>query len=172
MAFYKKMTEKHIEIISVFYKISFITISLFFVLLNFPLLDWFLHSEKTWYDEYELNPDTSFMYVICEKLGILDETLGFIYSMTYGSKWMHLCYHLYNVTFDWHPPLVACSSVFVALLTVLAVKDMKNCKKEKFRKTLIFYIIPSAVVLIICIYGFFVYSPQYHSTVYEIISCI
>lgn len=61
---------------SVLFKISFVSLELFFIALNFPLLDLFLHSEKTWYGEYELNPDKAFLYTIYDELGIFDKTLG------------------------------------------------------------------------------------------------
>lgn len=156
-----------------FYKIFFIVIFLFFISLNFPLLDWFLHSEKIGGYFFELNPDTSFLFSIYKKQGILDETVGFIHSMTYSSKWMHICYHLYNFLpcFDSHP-CFACCSVFLIPMTILAVKDLKSQKKKNFHKTLIFYIIPSVIVLTICIYGFFIYTPQYYNRIDDIVSSV
>ncbi len=158
---------------SALYKISFISIALFFAALNFPLLDWFLHSEKTWYDEYELNPDTSFLYSIYDKSGILNETLGYIDSMTYGSNWMHICYHLYNIVpcFDSHY-FFACSVFFIIALFLLSKGDIKMHNEEKPRKLFAFYIISLTIVIIICIYGFFVYALQYHNTIKDIIECI
>jgi len=158
---------------SAIYKMLFIAISLFFCILNFPLLDWFLHSEKMWYNEYELNPDTSFLYTFYEKKGVLEETLGFIYSMTYGSTWMHVCYHLYNFRscVSLHPVYAGCV-VFLILMFLLARSDIKIHKEKNRRNTFIFYAIPFIAVITICIYGCFVYAPQYNSTIIDIIECI
>ena len=49
----KKLHKKHKIVLC---KISFTFITLCFLLINFPLLDWFLHSERMWYDEFELEP--------------------------------------------------------------------------------------------------------------------
>lgn len=161
------------KIKSVLYKITFISLELFFITLNFPLLDWFLHSEKTWYDEYELNPDSSFLYAIYDKLGILDETLGFIYSMTYGSKWMHICYHLYNILpcFDSHY-VFGCAAAFMIVMFLLAKGDLKLHKEKRPRSLFVFYAVSLGILTIICIYGFCIYAPQYHSTINDILECI
>ena len=165
---------------SVFLKTSSITIKfvylallLIFLVYNFPLLDWFLNSEKMWYGEYELNPDTSFLWNIYDKLGILDETVGFICSMTYGSNWMHGCYHLYNVKscFDGHY-LYALSVFFVAIMLLLTRADIKIQEKEVKRSLKRFYEISLSILLIVCLYGFCIYAPQYYSCIDDIISCI
>lgn len=158
---------------SVLFKISFVSLALFFITLNFPLLDWFLHSEKTWYGEYELNPDKSFLYMIYDKVGILDETLGYVYSMTYGSKWMHICYHLYNILpcFDSHY-LFSCAVFFMTVMFLLAKGDLKIHREESSHSLFVFYVVSLSVLMTICIYGFYIYAPQYHSTIKDIISCI
>lgn len=154
----------------VLFKISFVSLALFFIALNFPLLDWFLHSEKTGYGEYELNPDTSFLYVIYDKLGILDKTLGYIYSMTYGSNWMHICYHLYNILpcFDSHY-LFSCAIFFIIVMFLLAKEDIKIHREKSPRSLFVFYVVILSILIAICIYGFFIYAPQYHSTIEDII---
>lgn len=57
-------------------------------------------------------------------------------------------------------------------MAILAVKDLKYQEKESFHKTLIFYIIPSVIVLTICIYGFFIYTPQYYNRIDDIVSSV
>ena len=52
---------------AVFYRVIFLILLLIFLAVNFPVADWFLHAEKTWYDEYELNPDTSLMWEFVDK---------------------------------------------------------------------------------------------------------
>ena len=166
----KKLHKEHKIVLC---KISFTFITLCFLLINFPLLDWFLHSERMWYDEFELNPDTSFLFHIYEKQGILDETIGFIYSMTYSSKWMHICYHLYNMV-----PCIELDPFFLGFLVFLipmiklSTYDINAHKNHNIRKTTLFYAIQYIVVIIIRIYGVFVYAPQYYSTILDIVQCI
>ena len=156
------------------YKIFFCITIIFFLLLNFPLLDWFLHSEKMWYDEYELDYESSYMYALYEKLGILDEVVGFIGSITYGSKWMHICYHLYctKTCFEMYHITFPCEVFFLVYWIRLAVKDVRSQPEEKRRKTKLFYGIPLAVVMIVCIYGTFIYAPRYHNCIKDIIESV
>lgn len=116
---------------AVFYRVIFLILLLIFFAVNFPVLDWFLHSQKTWYDEYELNPDTSIMWSLYEKLGTLDSITGFIGSVTYGSIWMHVCYHLYNFmpcidgAEHWYVPVMLLA-LFVIFFVDLELSHGKN----------------------------------------------
>lgn len=136
-----------------------------FILLNFPLLDWFLHSEKSPYnaDIYELNPDTSFMYIIYD-----ESEMGYLFSVEYSSKWMEACYFLYNLNYR-YSNVCACCMVFILPMIVTAHKDLKNDRKIK---KLLFYIIPFVIVAVVCVYGFCVYAPQYWDYIYDIVTSV
>ena len=62
--------------------------------------------------------------------------------------------------------------VFLIPMIKLSTYDINAHKNHNIRKTTLFYAIQYIVVIIICIYGVFVYAPQYYSKILDIVQCI
>lgn len=161
------------KIASALAKICFVIIFVSFLIINFPVLDWFLHSEKMWYKQYDLNSDTSYLYALYERMGILDEVMGYIGTITFDSKWMHGCYHLYNIKscYDDNYSYMCCT-IFVIPMLYCAMFNILMSVRDNLRKTLLFYIPALIIVFAVCFYGIFIYAPRYISLIDDIVSCI